>query len=173
MSENNQIMSMEGQLCGIPLAGPESFSQQQLDYLKRALGVDETVLWEASSPIDVKVTSIQLSESPMNFERIKIYFGSGDTIGTGNSLLGAAEFYPALTQIAESITLSAVLAGKSGTEGEYFLAFDEWSNIHTTTWTHLYGAVQNIRAHDYLGGNDKWCNPYKIVGIHRIAGGNT
>ena len=45
MSENNQMMSVEGQLVGLPLAGPESFSQQQLEYLKRALGVDETVLW--------------------------------------------------------------------------------------------------------------------------------
>lgn len=40
MPENNQIMSMEGQLVGMPLAGPESFSQQQLDYLKRALGFE-------------------------------------------------------------------------------------------------------------------------------------
>ena len=39
MPESNEIMSVEGQLVGIPLAGPESFSQQQLDYLKRALGV--------------------------------------------------------------------------------------------------------------------------------------
>lgn len=35
----NEIMSVEGQLVGMPLAGPESFSQQQLDYLKRALGI--------------------------------------------------------------------------------------------------------------------------------------
>ena len=46
MPENNQLLSVEGQLVGMPLAGPESFSQAQLDYLKRALGVDETVLFE-------------------------------------------------------------------------------------------------------------------------------
>lgn len=40
MAENNQMMSVEGQLVGMPLAGPESFSQQQLDYLKRALGFE-------------------------------------------------------------------------------------------------------------------------------------
>lgn len=36
---SNEIMSLKGQLCGIPLAGPESFSQQQLDYLRTALGL--------------------------------------------------------------------------------------------------------------------------------------
>ena len=35
----NEIMSVEGQLVGMPLAGPESFSQQQLDYLRTALGL--------------------------------------------------------------------------------------------------------------------------------------
>ena len=39
MPENNNIMSIEGQLIGMPLAGPESFSQQQLDYLRSALGL--------------------------------------------------------------------------------------------------------------------------------------
>lgn len=36
---SNEIMSVEGQLVGMPLAGPESFSQQQLDYLRSALGL--------------------------------------------------------------------------------------------------------------------------------------
>ena len=39
MPENNQILSVSGQLVGLPLAGPESFSQQQLDYLRTALGL--------------------------------------------------------------------------------------------------------------------------------------
>lgn len=39
MADNNNIMSLEGQLVGMPLAGPESFSQQQLDYLRTALGL--------------------------------------------------------------------------------------------------------------------------------------
>lgn len=40
MPENNNIMSLEGQLVGMPLAGPESFSAEQLAYLKRALGFE-------------------------------------------------------------------------------------------------------------------------------------
>jgi hypothetical protein len=55
MPENNQILSVEGQLVGMPLAGPESFSQAQLDYLKRALGVDE---WTNVTSSVTKNTSV-------------------------------------------------------------------------------------------------------------------
>lgn len=69
---SNEIMSVEGQLIGLPLAGPESFSAQQLDYLKRALGVDETVLWEGASNMSNN-PSLTLSESAMNFKFVDIY----------------------------------------------------------------------------------------------------
>ena len=72
MPESNEIMSVEGQLVGIPLAGPESFSQQHLDYLKRALGVDETVLWEGRTNMSGNPT-LTLSESAMNFKFVDIY----------------------------------------------------------------------------------------------------
>ena len=67
----NEMMSVEGQLVGMPLAGPESFSQQQLDYLKRALGVDETVLWSGS--LGATGSSQALSESIYNFSAIEIH----------------------------------------------------------------------------------------------------
>lgn len=72
MPENNNIMSLEGQLVGMPLAGPESFSQQQLDYLKRALGVDETVLYNGSKLI-ANAAEIDLSETVQNFKKVRIY----------------------------------------------------------------------------------------------------
>ena len=77
MPESNKIMSVEGQLVGIPLAGPESFSQQQLDYLKRALGVDETVLWtgEASGAS----ATMSLSEPFTNFKRVRFYIDEGNS----------------------------------------------------------------------------------------------
>ena len=71
---SNEIMSLEGQLCGIPLAGPESFSQQQLDYLKRALGVDETVLYDANGSPNQTGPWI-LSEARTNFKWIDIVLG--------------------------------------------------------------------------------------------------
>jgi hypothetical protein len=75
MPENNQILSVEGQLIGMPTAGPESFSAQQLDYLKRALGVDETVLWEdADGQAFGNNKAFNTSESPLNFSEIRIYW---------------------------------------------------------------------------------------------------
>ena len=69
MPENNQIMSVAGQLVGMPTAGPESFSQQQLDYLKRAIGVDETVLWSGLAA--ASDFPLSLSESLSNFEKVE------------------------------------------------------------------------------------------------------
>lgn len=76
---NSEIMSMEGQLVGMPLAGPESFSQQQLDYLKRALGVDETVLYDANGSPN-QTGPWTLSEVRTNFKWIDIVLGT-DTSG--------------------------------------------------------------------------------------------
>ena len=45
MPESNEMMSVEGQLVGMSLAGPQSFSNQELNYLKGALDVDETLLF--------------------------------------------------------------------------------------------------------------------------------
>lgn len=71
MAGTNEIGSVEGQLVGLPLAGPETFTVQQLAYLKKALGVDETVLWEGSLGSTGSVQS--LSESIFNFSAIEIH----------------------------------------------------------------------------------------------------
>lgn len=79
----NEMMSVEGQLVGMPLAGPESFSQQQLDYLKRALGVDETVLWTGS--LGATGTSETLSESIYNFNAIEVHCWPNKSVTTQRS----------------------------------------------------------------------------------------
>lgn len=55
MPENNQILSVEGQLVGMPLAGPESFSAEQLAYLKTALGLGD---WTDVTSSMTKNTSV-------------------------------------------------------------------------------------------------------------------
>lgn len=71
MPESNELLSVGAQLIGLPLAGPESYSQQQLAYLKRALGVDETVLMDTPTEVSNNL-EIELSEVFTNFERIRI-----------------------------------------------------------------------------------------------------
>lgn len=156
MPENNNIMSIEGQLVGMPLAGPESFSQQQLDYLKRALGVDETVLWtgEASG---VKAT-MNLSEAYTNFERLRFVTYEGNAsipywwseVCTNGTLL-----YPSYVRTNSA---SDELAGM-------------WTLQSSNDNKTLTISVAAIRKN---GGNQVSNSGkiMKIVGIHRIAGGN-
>ena len=152
---------MQGQLVGMPLAGPESFSNEQLAYLKRALGIDETVLWEGT-----RTGSVTLSESAYNFEFIRIEFDenasnapnpiltikpsavmtTGWCFGAGNAWLGI--IYMTLTG---NTGLSII-----GSKGLNFGSF-------TSTTVNISANVSSDQLSNSI------C---KVVGIHRIAGGN-
>ena len=153
---SNEIMSVEGQLVGIPLAGPESFSQQQLDYLKRSLGVDETVLWEVSP--NVGITSASLSESIANFEQIEVWWAQQQ-----KRTLVQRYFVNGLEQLF-------CQHGKYETgNGNIYLFIAAWS-ISGNSASKLYCKYKS---------SDQWTNntfsdanelcPCKIVGINRIA----
>lgn len=168
MPDNNNIMSMEGQIVGMPLAGPESFSQQQLEYLKRALGVDETVLWSGfkTDIPNTGVSSYTLSELASNFERIKIMYvlQSNDWVQTtiGNAGCGSVEFVYGRS----NTYIHSVMNGASSTDS--FTLYDIDTNIYnmnTLTW----GVKSVLRGQ---ASNGVWFHITKIVGIHRIAGGN-
>lgn len=157
---SNEIMSVEGQLVGLPLAGPESFSAQQLDYLKRALGVDETVLWEGTLGA-VGVTSATLSEAFTNFEQIEVWWAQQQT--------------RTLVQRYYTAKLSQLFCthGKFESANNYIYLFVAAWGINGTTATKQYC---KYKSQDQWNTNT-WTDanelcPCKIVGIHRIAGGN-
>ena len=156
MPESNKVMSVEGQLVGIPLAGPESFSQQQLDYLKRALGVDETVLWtgEASG---VNAT-MNLSEAYTNFERLRIVSYEGNTAipyWWSEVCTNGTALYPSYVRTNSS---SAEVAGMWTLQSSN----DNKTLTITVAVIRTNGGTQVTNSGKIL----------KIVGIHRIAGGN-
>lgn len=169
MPENNQLLSVESQLVGLPLAGPESFSQQQLDYLKRALGVDETVLFTGTTDIGLsKIGEYTLSEAAEHFERIRIYFARGANF-YGDVVL---EFDPnsGYDKIA-----SLPCYDSNGTNMyTYFCSF----TLSSSKFTELTGkcgyfqVINGASAGSNVNKTSNWLHPYKIVGIHRIAGGN-
>lgn len=156
---SNEIMSLGGQLCGIPLAGPESFSQQQLDYLKRALGVDETVLYDCSDNYVYGTNSVTLSESYKNFEVIKILNSKGNV----------QFYYPANSQGVALFTLTNI--------SNQYLWLVPWTFTSDTVyagstgklWT--VGSTTNVDIPSNAPSN-RWIQPIKIIGVHRIAGGN-
>ena len=162
MPENNQILSVEGQLVGMPLAGPESFSQQQLDYLKRALGVDETVLFQATSvaPGDSQQT-YNLSESTANFAKMKVYIHRPmSTTGT----IGA------MTVELNQAQITSV--GGFGVPLEYSSGFDS-NQYDSKYFCKFISATQCQDLKSFQGSAwGYYAHIYKIVGVGRIAGGN-
>lgn len=159
----NEMMSVEGQLVGMPLAGPESFSQKQLDYLKRALGVDETVLWEGTD-----ATSFTTSEAIENFDEIHFYVNGGE--GT-NKVIAKAVLPMGWTDYSSNLAFSyGAPYSLDGTLAITWTTRYSRSN-NTFTFTSSYyggGSGSNPTAN----GNNNVGHMYKVVGIHRIAGGN-
>ena len=152
MPENNQILSVEGQLIGMPTAGPESFSAEQLAYLKRALGVDETVLWEGTP-----TTSMTLSETPANFEYLRVYV----TRDSGVQLVGLAA--------ATSNYLTFGMLHYDNSEGSVMQEITAaYTSSNGTTFT-LVKTARRWYNGTTVGGNVGISNSYitKIVGVNR------
>ena len=163
MPENNNIMSLEGQLVGMPLAGPESFSQKQLDYLKRALGVDETVLWEGAD-----ATSFTTSEAIENFDEIHFYVNGGE--GT-NKVMAKAVLPMGWTDYSSNLAFS--YGAPYSIDGTLAITwttrYSRSNNTFTFTSSYYGGGSGSTPT---ANGNNNVGHMYKVVGIHRIAGGN-
>lgn len=158
MPENNQMMSVEGQLVGMPLAGPESFSQQQLDYLKRALGVDETVLYDNGT-----TSSATLSERMYNFERIKVFLVRGDGSRTVQEL--------AVTSSSTSIQLSQIAAYGNNWVSVFAYQYTI-SGLTISPSNYIKELAFNTGVTSVTVRNTAAPTIVKVVGVNRISGGN-
>ena len=161
MSENNQMMSIQGQLCGMPLAGPESFSQQQLEYLKRALGVDETVLYESNTAV-AQGSTITLSETPNNFDRVRIYLIHSESSFTWSQVFE----YPGTATRYDVVMHACDQSGNLLFDKYFYSRSDVTITVGLRRRHNLSTAaqVQDLSVPSYM---------MKVVGVHRIAGGNT
>lgn len=170
MPENNNIMSLEGQLVGMPLAGPESFSQQQLDYLKRAIGVDETVLYEAPTDAGTILELNQyvtLSESMTHFEKVRIYYA------LQNSWAGKHVFECYMVDGDVKVNLHDVWYREQSGFNVWYETFTY--NKYTDSdlkFTQAGGVQRSILNSTWNTTSGLTTIVYKVVGIHRIAGGN-
>jgi len=173
MPENNQILSVEGQLVGMPLAGPESFTAEQIAYLKRAMGVDETVLWEADLTVAVQDrsagTTFALSETPANFEILKVYCAKKWPV-TANNDCGAFCNEVSTAMLSKQNGGVMMLQGFMAAENTVYHLFTRLTGCLTTTITEAAG-LQTTSGQGALGST-VYLHPYRIVGIHRISGGN-
>ena len=128
--------------------------------VSQAYPTDETVLWEQSS-YSYGLTSVTLTESYKNFETIKVYTNKGDVV----------MMHPDNSQLVNTCSLT------------HFNASNIWSIPWSfTDNTHYEGAAGVMLYNDSgtmkavtvdsSAPYGRWEQPEKIVGIHRIAGGN-
>ena len=147
----------------MPLAGPESFSAQQLDYLKRALGVDETVLWESANG----ATGFTTTEPIENFERLLIYVHSN-----GSTAKPAGVIVP---MVANNMSGNLIISWTDNFDTTWriltwCLTLSRSGNVFSTASNYFMGVTNGGNFDSGLNTNDH--RIYKVIGIHRIAGGN-
>lgn len=124
---------------------------------------DETVLYTGSPSWKQSIT---LSESPLNFARVKILFGNNlDTTGYTEKLYGSVEYTP--TTANNYMYLDGILKGNS----REWHAVSLWSGISGINWGTVSGKLYALASTE-SNTNNTFCSPYLIIGINRIAGGN-
>ena len=126
---------------------------------------NETVLFSTNTfaPGDAQQT-YNLSESPLNFERIAVYVCRPVTPAPW---MGYIEFYPAFLSNAGRTEIGAM--GSFNASGTIYLTTYTAINVLTTQWKD--GASRQAT----IGGawdSAYFSHIYRIVGINRIAGGN-
>lgn len=156
MPENNQILSVDGQLVGMPLAGPETFTAAQVEYLKRAMGIDETVLYENSTGSG----SVQVPEDISNFERL------GITYKTWSDQAGLQ--YVEVPADQTLFTLGSDYVPASSSVAHFYTRLT-YASLTLTCARHCY---VNSGSPSTVSDGTSTFKFLKIVGIHRISGGN-
>lgn len=156
----NEINSVAGQLIGIPIgqvytAGPGI----KIDNVNKVVSVDETVLYDCSDNYVYGTNSVTLSESYKNFEIIKILNSKGNV----------QFYYPANSQGVALFALTNIT--------DHFLWLVPWTFTSDTVYAGSTGKLWTVgsTSNENIPSNapsNRWIQPIKIIGIHRIAGGN-
>ena len=133
-------------------------------------GYNETVLFDS----DLGLTSPTLSGNPMEYERLKIYFGTQRNGSVGNNL--GMNYNEVPTSILSGgrqgsygfLTLQNVFWGNNTAGTNPYMAVSEFSGTTGTNWKIVKGMLYNLTANS-LDQNNNWNYIYKIVGINRKA----
>ena len=124
--------------------------------------IDETVLWSGnwSASTDAP-TAISLSESPMNFERIKILYGTSGNSSGNNISLGSYEYMP----IGNAVAIHSFFIGNTATKATYTV-HTMWSGTSGTEWTRKYYAFKSLTASAW-NTEGTWQPIREVIGIGR------
>ena len=136
-------------------------------------GVDETSLFTS----DAGDGSPVLSESPMNFERLKIFFGTTRS-GTSDVNIGMS-YTEVLTSTLTGgrqgspssgyLTLQGMFYGDNSTQANPYITFGQFTGCDTTTWTRgASGIIYNLST-GTASTSAGWIVIYKVIGVNRIT----
>lgn len=146
---------------------PTNLTSAQIQALKEALGVDETVLYSGvkTNSNDGSAT-YTLSELPTNFQYIEVQYSANDNSFPAainvNCGVGSVRWDTTVYQ-AYNTTVWLLMNGSGDltTLTNYTISAN-FHNIRTTTWS-VQGFLNAATT------NAKWFHINKIIGIHRIA----
>lgn len=171
----NNLRAIRGPVTAVPMVGqsgvvvePDTQNNQVV------IRADETVLFEGSAGASDTIT---LSESPMNFERIKVFYGShARSDGTINANtkdvgVGFTEFMPDETNTVILETKFIYDPTTQTYAGEINHGVAAYYNTMTTTWTRI---ISGWSQSWFTGGGTirtdfNFVHVHKIIGVHRIA----
>ena len=131
------------------------------------LGLNETVLYSNANPdAIITETALQLNESYLNFEKIRIYIkASAGSTANANYIVEAMVFQNETTEISSLPVVNAI--GSIMFDSNCFI----FSTAATTTCTVKTNGVRiNIASNGAISTtNNRGARIYKIVGVNRIA----
>lgn len=134
---------------------------------------NETVLWEADLSVTVQDrsagTTFALSETPANFEILKVYCAKKWPV-TANNDCGAFCTEVSTAMLSKQNGGVMMLQGFMAAENTIYHLFTRLTGCLTTNITEAAG-LQTTTGQGSLGST-VYLHPYRIVGINRISGGN-
>lgn len=162
----NLNRAVRGPITAVPVvAGNGVRFVQDVQNNRVVAEADETVLWEGTGwSVGDTGQSLTLSESPLNFETIRVY--GYRPLGTGSNVYSAVfseEFDPNFLS-TNSIT-SVMMSYSINNNGNRIIGGMGISGVTGTSWTeaggfHLAGGTLS---------NGEYAHVHKVVGINRIA----
>ena len=159
MPENNQILSVEGQLVGIPLQEYTAGPGIVVDNVNKVIKVDETVLYDGSS-----ATSVTCSEAITNFELLRVYVTPA-AVTTDNQ-------YQIVEMVPGKFGSYYILAGYVSNLFHIYggrIASSGGTILNTENGFHMWVP---ITSGGNVGNEASNSKIVKVVGVHRISGGN-
>ena len=175
MTAINSNRAIRGPVTAVPVvAGKGVRLVADTDNNRWVVEADETELYSN----DTGGVNPTLSETPMNFEHIKIWFGTPRTGTAGNNI--GMNFIEVLTSTLTGgrqgdpssgyLPLQGVFYGSNSAQTTPYMSIGQYTGCNTTTWTRgATGYIIQILSPSSTQQSNDWIRIYKIVGVNHIA----